>query len=100
MRDRGYELEKLPDVIDGEFTVEEISGYSCRTCRKRLLVRSERCPRCGRPFALPTPNRKNVPPGYSPARASVMAAVCRDRVTDEEVEIGYGLRGLPRPSDD
>lgn len=71
--------------IEGEFTVEEPSGFSCRNCRESLYVGSAFCPTCGVVFSLPTPNIKNVPDGYSPARAKVMIVVYKDRVTTAEV---------------
>jgi hypothetical protein len=84
MTGREPDIEGEFGDIEGEFSVE--SGYCCRGCWKPLPVGSASCPHCGRVFELPTPDRRRVPPGYSPARAKVMAAVYRDRVTSEEMD--------------
>lgn len=77
----------VKDVIDAEgFTVEEASGFSCRRCRTRLLVGAKSCPNCRFEFPIATPNIANVPEGYSPVRARVMASIYRDRIPDHERE--------------
>jgi hypothetical protein len=97
--DMENEIAVIQPDIEGEFTVEELSGLNCRTCRKRLMTGATACPRCHRVFCLPTPNLKNVPEGYSPARAKVMAAIHRDRISDAQIEQAYKTRGLTRPPD-
>ena len=48
-------------VIEGEFVVEEPSGFSCRGCGTPLLVGTQSCPKCGKTFSIPTPSRSRVP---------------------------------------
>ncbi len=78
--------QHIPDV-DGDFTIDEESGFGCGRCGQILCVGSTVCPKCNRQFAVPTPSLKRLNASKHPAKMQGMALVYRGRLSATEIKV-------------